>query len=70
MPRFFARYNVEARAWEVFDTKTQTVFESFPCHESEELRNYAECRALAHANRKNQEMEQAADDETAEKPSH
>jgi hypothetical protein len=70
MPRYFARYNVEASAWEVFDTLTQAVFESFPYRQDEELRHYAEHRALAHANRKNQEAEEKAADETGEDAAH
>ncbi len=53
-PRFFARFNVEASAWEVFDTVTQTAVESFSCVQDDELRHYAEHRALAHAVRQNQ----------------
>lgn len=53
-PRFFARFNVEASAWEVFDTATQTTVESFSCGKDDELRHYAEHRALAHAMRQNQ----------------
>jgi hypothetical protein len=57
--RFFARFNVEMSSWEVFDTVTQTVVESFPCGHNEELRNYAEHRALAHATRQNQKNSDA-----------
>lgn len=70
MPRYFARYNVEASAWEVFDTLTQTVFESFPYRQDEELRHYAEHRALAHATRKNQEAENAAANKTGKSSGH
>jgi hypothetical protein len=55
--RYFAKYNVETSAWEVFDTVAQTAVESFGCQQDEELRHYAEHRALAHANRMNQELE-------------
>ncbi len=54
MDRYVARYNVEAGCWEVFDTLTQTAVESFSCRHDEELRHYAEHRALAHAFRMNQ----------------
>jgi len=54
MDRYAARYNVENGCWEVFDTLTQTVIESFSCRNDEELRHYAEHRALAHAFRLNQ----------------
>ncbi len=53
MPRYFARYNVDAGAWEVFDTHEQKAVESFPCRQHDELRHYAEHRALAHACRLN-----------------
>ena len=64
-PRFFARFNVEMRAWEVFDTVTQTAVESFPCGHDEELRHYAEHRALAHAIRQNQKISEATTDQAA-----
>lgn len=60
MPRFFARYNVDARSWEVFDTASDGVVESFSCGQDDELRHYAEHRALAHATRMNQQLDDAA----------
>jgi len=57
--RFFARFNVEMSSWEVFDTVTQTAVESFPCGHDDELRHYAEHRALAHAIRQNQKCSDA-----------
>jgi hypothetical protein len=62
--RFFARYNVEMSSWEVFDTVTQTAVESFACGQDEELRHYAEQRALAHAMRQNQKNCEATTDQT------
>ena len=64
MPRYHAKYNVETSAWEVFDTVAQAAVESFSCHQDEELKHYAEQRALAHAIRLNQ---QASDADTNEK---
>ncbi len=57
MTRYFARFNVDTCAWEVFDTQSQSTVESFGCQPTEELKSYAECRALAHANRMNQATE-------------
>ncbi|NLX23114.1 MAG: hypothetical protein GXY55_15795 [Phycisphaerae bacterium] len=54
MTRYCARYNVDDGCWEVFDTQTQTTVESFSCRNDDELRHYAEHRALAHAIRLNQ----------------
>ena len=64
--RFFARYNVEMSSWEVFDTVTQTAVESFACGQDEELRHYAEHRALAHAIRQNQTNSDAATDQATD----
>lgn len=66
MPRFFARFNVDARAWEVFDTETNLAVESFSCGQDDELRHYAEHRALAHATRMNQETGKAPTDGSPE----
>ncbi|HOW71933.1 MAG TPA: hypothetical protein PKY77_15145 [Phycisphaerae bacterium] len=60
MPRFFAQYNVDACAWEVLDTATNSAVESFSCGRDDELRHYAEHRALAHAARMNQQAEEPA----------
>lgn len=68
MSRYFAKYNVDAGAWEVFDTVTQTAAESFPCKQDEELRFYAEHRALAHATRMNQQLENPQPEEPREDP--
>jgi hypothetical protein len=57
VPRYFAKYNTETSSWEVFDTVANKALESFSCGQDEELRHYAENRALAHANRKNQALE-------------
>ncbi len=54
MTRYCARYTVDSGCWEVFDTQTETVVESFSCRNDDELRHYAEHRALAHAIRLNQ----------------
>jgi hypothetical protein len=59
VPRFFAKYNVDTSSWEVFDTLTQTAVESFPCRPDDELKHYAEHRALAHATRMNQQLDDA-----------
>ncbi len=56
MDRYVARYNVDTSCWEVFDTLNQTAVESFSCRHDEELRHYAEHRALAHAFRMNQQQ--------------
>ena len=61
MKRYFANYNVDTSSWEVFDTQTQTAVESFGCQPTEELKHYAESRALAHANRMNQAAEGKSD---------
>jgi hypothetical protein len=63
VPRYFARYHVETSSWEVFDTLTQTAAEAFPCGQDDELKHYAEHRALAHANRMNQQMTDAPGDQ-------
>lgn len=55
--RYVARFNIEELAWEVFDTETQTVYESFSCKQDDELRHYSECRAIAHATRLNKELD-------------
>lgn len=68
MTRYFARYNVEAGAWEVYDTQTDTAVESFPCGQDEELRFYAEHRALAHATRMNQQGDPSDEKPPAEDP--
>jgi len=57
--RYFTRYNVDMSCWEVFDTVTQTAVESFSCGQQDELRHYAEYRALAHANRLNEPNDDA-----------
>jgi hypothetical protein len=54
LSRYAARYNVDTGCWEVFDTVAQAAVETFPCTQDEELRYYAEHRALAHATRLNQ----------------
>lgn len=66
MPRFFARYNIDVHAWEVFDTMANAAVESFSCGQDEELRHYAEHRALAHANRMNQQADRAAAEGSSE----
>ncbi|HSW46342.1 MAG TPA: hypothetical protein VLM89_12305 [Phycisphaerae bacterium] len=63
MPRFFARYNIESSAWEVFDTVARSAVESFSCRNDEELKHYAEQRALAHAIRLNQQAAGATGDQ-------
>ncbi len=60
--RYRAIFNVEMSSWDVFDTVTQTAVESFPCGQDEELRHYAEHRALAHATRQNQKGSDAMPD--------
>lgn len=70
VPRYHARYNVEASAWEVFDTVTQTAVESFSCRQDEELKHYAEQRALAHSIRLNQLASEAAGDQAAGGAAH
>lgn len=55
MLKYATRYNPENNAWEVIDTETNTVYESFSCKPEDELRHYAESRALAHAARLNGE---------------
>ncbi len=70
MPRYHARYNVEASAWEVFDTVTQTAVESFSCRQDEELKYYAEQRALAHSIRLNQLASEAAGDQATGGAAH
>lgn len=66
MPRYFALYNVDAGAWEVLDTDEQKVVESFPCRQDDELRHYAEHRALAHACRLNDLHARAAREQTGD----
>lgn len=61
--RYCARFNVEKTSWEVFDTVAQTAVESFPCGHDEELRQYAEHRAMAHAARQNQNSIDATTDQ-------
>ena len=70
MPRFFARFNLDARAWEVFDTEVNAAVESFSCGEDDELRHYAEHRALAHAMRMNQQSDSGAADGPPDKNTH
>ncbi len=59
MNRYFARYNIANKAWEVVDTINDKIVESFSCQENDELRFYAEHRALAHAIRFNQQAEES-----------
>lgn len=61
MQRYFARFNIETGGWEVYDTVTETAVETFTCHEDEELRHYAEHRALAHATRMNQQLQETSE---------
>ena len=63
MGRYCARYNVDAGCWEVFDTQARKAVESFSCRDDEELRHYAEHRALAHAIRLNQSSAASTDDQ-------
>ena len=69
MARYYARYNVDTRCWEVFDTQAQAALESFSCRDDEELRHYAENRALAHAFRLNQQDTAPAADQASEEAS-
>lgn len=64
MARYAAKYNVDTGSWEVFDTVAQTAVETFPCTQDEELRHYAEHRALAHAARLNQAIDEQGPDQT------
>ncbi|NLX12144.1 MAG: hypothetical protein GXY44_00610 [Phycisphaerales bacterium] len=63
MDRYAARYNVDNGCWEVFDTLAQKAIESFSCRNDEELRHYAEHRALAHAFRMNQQNTPCTEDQ-------